>query len=142
LKIIFAANRTLPLVAIVYHSLLKLSELPADAWVLLRKPAKGNPAAFETFVAEWCGPLGISVEWRTPDTGSNRSGTYERDVSMVRAADKLIAYFDPATPLGENTGTGHLVERAIEEETLCEAYIWEPQINRLSLLGSVEKDQV
>jgi hypothetical protein len=118
---------------------MKLAALPADAWVLLRKPASGNPAAYETFVAELCGSLGISVEWRTPDTGSNRSGTYERDVTMIRAADLLIAYFDPATPLGENTGTGHLVERAIEEDTDCEAYIWEPHVNRLDLLGSIEK---
>jgi len=139
LIVIFAANRSLPLAAVANHTLMQLAALPMDAWVMLRKPASGKPAAYEILVAELCGSLGISVEWRQPDVGKNRSGTYERDVSMVRAADKLVAYFDPETPLGENTGTGHLVQRAIEEDRPVEAYIWEPQVNRLDLLGSIDK---
>jgi hypothetical protein len=138
-RFILAANRSLPIAAVANHTLMKLAALPMDAWVLLRKPVSGNPAAYETFVAQLCGDLGISVEWFAPDPeGHGRSSVYERDVRMARAADGAICYFDPDTPM--DGGTGHVAERCIEEDTPVECFVWEPTVNRLDLIGSIEKN--
>lgn len=145
LRFVFAANHTIPLPQIANALVRRLAELPMRSTVLLRESLHEGVAPFEKLAAELCDTLGIRYEWRKPDPGG-RASVYNRDVSMVRSADHVVTYFDPATPM--QGGTGHIIDRAIEEEVTCEAWaVCPPEAGSstwsgdLVRIGEVEVDE-
>lgn len=122
----------MPIAFIGNHLVRELAVLPLEAVVLLRKPKTRPPAAFEAVVSEVCRDLQITVEWFAPE-GRGREATYKRDVEMVRAADRVIGYFDGDAPM--EGGTGHVMERAYIEGKPCQAWVWDRPEEALGWLG-------
>lgn len=120
MRVIFAAARRVPLVMIGEHLVHQLASLPMEATVVLRAARNGQPQAFERLAAELCESLSIPVEWAKPE-GRGRESTFNRDVAMVRAADRLVVYVHDDY-IDEPSGTWHVIERAISEDLSAEAY--------------------
>ncbi len=132
MRVVFAANRALPLRVIANHLVRTLAELPMNATVLLRKPLRGKKAPFEEMCGDLCAALGLAVEWFQPEPGG-RQKTYSRDVDMVTSADKVIAYFAGHETL--ESGTGHVMEVGIQSELPVMAYVWDEPSDALDWLG-------
>jgi hypothetical protein len=52
--------------------------------------------------------------------GPSRGGTFVRDLSLIKDADKIIAIFAPDRIM--EGGTGHIVNKALDERKEVEAY--------------------
>jgi hypothetical protein len=134
-KIVFAGSRTLPLDGdLASHILALLIEYdPAATTVLLRKPTNRPLRAFEALVAGLATALGIRSETREPGPGG-RKATFVRDIDLVEAADRVLAFF----PAGEEMdgGTGHVVETAQNQAKPVIAYVVEN--GQVRWLGGLE----
>ena len=86
---------------------------PADSTLILRRGNKSDPGLFEQVMAKLAQTLWLSVEWSMPDPELGRSGTFVRDVELVRKVDLVLAYFDTTEMSG---GTAHVVEKAIDQD--------------------------
>lgn len=120
MKVIFAAARRVPLAMIGEHLVHQLAGLPMEATVVLRAARNGQPQAFERLAAELCESLSVPVEWAKPN-GRGREATFNRDVTMVREADRLVIYVHDDYA-NEASGTWHVIERAISEDKEASAY--------------------
>lgn len=121
MKVCFAGSRSLELNGVVaQHILNMLVALPKHTeTILLRSPLHTPPRPFEALVASLAEVLSLGVEWWAPEPGG-RGQVYLRDVSMVAAADEIVAFF----PEGDEMmgGTGHVVDMAIAQEKKVRAY--------------------
>jgi len=125
-----------PLMGIVdkaLDSLLVVGD-PKPPQILLRRPLKATPGAFEVLVSIAANARGYDVRWCYPDRRGGREGTYVRDVHMVGMADLVLAFFTPGSLM--NGGTGHVVEKAIDKDIPVQAY--EIDEKGLRWVGSVE----
>ena len=104
-----------------------------NATVLLRKPLRGKPAAFEALVAQTASALDLAVEWFVPEPGG-RHKVFSRDVDMVTSADKVIAYF-ASHEHNVDSGTAHVMEIGIQSELPVMAYVWDEPSDALDWLG-------
>ena len=59
-----------------------------------------------------------------------------RDVEMVRMADEVIVFLDPATLHDERTGTSHVLDKALDQHKKSMAY--SAADNHLVFVGSAE----
>lgn len=91
-----------------------LREYPEGTVFLTR--ARGR---FDTFVSVAAETLGYVVV-RFPSPGGSRN--WDRDVAMAHEADEAVAFFDPATLHDMNTGTGHLVEKLLDQRKRVRAF--------------------
>ena len=57
-----------------------------------------------------------------------------RDVEMVRMADEVIVFLDPATLHDERTGTSHVLDKALDQHKKSVA--WSAANNHLVFVGS------
>lgn len=104
---------------VVLNELMELSAND-EIDVLLRRPRSKPINPFERLVAELATTLGCEVTWFTPRLGG-RVATFGRDIDLVSRADEVVAYF----PDGEEMtgGTGHVVEKAMDQECPVRAYV-------------------
>jgi len=104
---------------VVLDELIELSTTD-EIDILLRKPLFKDTSPFERLVAELATTLGCGVTWFRPRAGG-REGVFGRDIDLVSSADEVIAYF----PDGEEMtgGTGHVVEKALDQECPVRAYV-------------------
>lgn len=137
MKVLFAGSRSLELNGrVAAHLFAKLHGLydPArPVTVLLRKPTARPLRPFEALVSSIATALGYEVKTFSPGPGG-RAATFSRDVEAVAAADRVIAYF-PADDEMEG-GTGHVVDKALDQERPCEAYVLDG--DEIRLFGSGE----
>lgn len=91
-----------------------LREYPEGTIFLTR--AKGR---FDTFVSIAVEHLGYAVV-RFASPGGSRN--WDRDVEMVGQADEVVAFFDPDTLSDMNTGTAHVVEKALDKKKRVRAF--------------------
>lgn len=87
--------------------------------MLLRSGNRSDPGLFEQVMAKLAQTLWLNVEWVRPDPELGRSGTFLRDVELVRKADLVLAYFDTTSMSG---GTAHVVEKAQDQDV--PVYAW------------------
>ena len=64
--------------------------------------------------------------------GPSRGGAYVRDLNLINDADKIIAIFAPDRVM--EGGTGHIVNKALDERKEVEAYTIDEQ-GELVLVG-------
>lgn len=122
-KIAFVGSSTLNVVKVALTVADMLGRLPRDAIILLRKPAKGSPGSFETFMAGVCEVMHLQTEWLVPDMKiGGRESVYYRDYSIVEEADAVVALFDPDRVM--EGGTGHVVEAALAKLVPVYAYTY------------------
>jgi hypothetical protein len=108
-----------------------------DVTLLLRHPLNGSAKPFEAALAYrvLSRHRHAAIVWCKPDLKHpGRAGTYVRDVHMVESADLVIAFFTPDSLM--RGGTGHVVEKAWEQEKPVIAY--ELDGNHLRWVGSVD----
>ena len=73
----------------------------------------------DQFVRASCEYLGR--EFTVYDTeGPSRGGAFVRDLKLINDADKIIALFHPGRVM--EGGTGHIVNKALDERKEVEAY--------------------
>lgn len=118
-NIVIAASRTVPVHIALGYVAHELAALPPGSSVFLRKPTKRPASRFEMGVAVMATKLDLLVRWWEPGPGG-RQATFLRDVSMVSAADEVLAYFTEAEVM--TGGTGHVIDKALDQAKTCRAY--------------------
>lgn len=119
MKLVVVASRKVdPAVAVAY-ALPEVAKMPPESTIFLRKPTAKAAHRFELAMAVGAINMGVGVRWWSPGPGG-RSATFLRDVSMVEAADGVLAYFAEDSEMGG--GTGHVVDKALDQNKPCRAY--------------------
>lgn len=136
MKIAVVGSSDLDPALIAHHLLKQLAALPAPSYVLLRRGQKTPPGPIEMLAESLCRQLEIGIEWREPQGGS-RSSVFNRDVSLVAAADAVWAYFKAERVM--DGGTGHVVEKALDQDR--PVYAWAPIDGEMKDVGSHEPER-
>lgn len=113
---------------VAIHVVTLLAELPSGAEILVRRPLTRPLRPFEALVSALANSLGHEVTEYTPDPGG-RSQVFLRDVELVRDADEIIALFPDGDEM--SGGTGHVVDKAIDQKRPVRAYAVEAMGLRL-----------
>jgi hypothetical protein len=79
---------------------------------------RGSPG-FDEFAERVALLLGRKVIRYAAQGGSSN---WLRDVEMVRAADEVLAFLDPDTLHREDTGTAHVIEKALDQKKKVSSY--------------------
>ena len=87
--------------------------------VILRQPLHLPVRPFEALTSTLAESLGLGVDWFAPEPGG-RAKVFLRDVEMVQAADQVIAFFPDGDEM--TGGTGHVVEKALDQKKPVRAY--------------------
>lgn len=121
----------------VTPSLMQLvATLPSSTIVLLRGPRNQKPNPFERTVQELCEMRELLVLYVVPEAGRNRVGTFVRDVELVASADTVIVFLAPdEDPLGDS-GTAHVLQKAIDQSRPLYAYTVGP--DGLEWIGGID----
>jgi hypothetical protein len=100
-------------------------ELGAEVVDLMRAYPDGTVfltrggGVFDTFVASVGPAIGYAV-LTYPSPGG--SANWDRDVALVKDADEVMAFLDPETLHDTNTGTAHVIEKALDQKKKVMAY--------------------
>ena len=121
MNLVLAASTTIPLKDVLPHIWGAVSPLPEGSWVHLRKPTKKPASPFELAVAGIAAQCDVNVRWWMPGPGG-RQATFARDVQMVEAADEVLVFFTEGEEMHPQRGTGHVVEKALDQGKRCRAY--------------------
>lgn len=113
-------------VCIVGSTVFPLSpELGGEVVDLMREYPEGTvfltrgSAGFDTFVMTVCEML----DWpcrRYPSEGGSKN--WDRDVKIVKDADEVLVFLDPATLDDQNTGTAHILAKALDQKKKTRAF--------------------
>jgi hypothetical protein len=114
-RIVVVGSRTFPLDAEVGGQIVDiLRSYPQGTTVLTR-----GSAGFDTFISRACDLIGMPVVVCASFGGPDN---FRRDAAMVAEADEVLAFFDPASLHNTNTGTAHVVEKALDQKKPTRAY--------------------
>lgn len=122
MKVAMVGPRTLPLKEYAGAILGEIARLPEGTSVLLRRGRTTDPGSFEQLVAQICAQLAIDVTWCTPDAGG-RAAVFERDIAMAEKADEVVAFFEEGKVMEGDSGTTHVVEKAIDADRVTNVYV-------------------
>ena len=76
-------------------------------------------AGFDTFLMAVCPIIGYTA-LAYPSPGGSKN--WDRDVALVKDADEVLCFFDPATMHDENSGTAHVATKALDQKKKTLAY--------------------
>jgi hypothetical protein len=96
---------------------------------IITRTTKAN--GIDAVVAGLCLMYGHPCEMYSME-GPSRGGAYVRDLNLINDADKIIAIFAPDRVM--EGGTGHIVNKALDERKEVEAYTIDEQ-GELVLVG-------
>ena len=119
MNLVLVASRSVDPAVAVPYALEEIAKLPEGSVIFLRKPTAKPARRFELALVVGATLLGVGVRWWEPGPGG-RKATFLRDVSMVGAADEVVAYFSEKAEM--DGGTGHVVEKALDQNRPCRAY--------------------
>jgi hypothetical protein len=132
-RVAVCGSRSFPLTTEVAAQVVELlRSYPAGTVFLTR-----GSAGFDEFVLAVCGLLELPCE-ALPSAGG--SANWDRDVAMVRAADEVVVFLDPDTLTDENTGTAHVLAKALDQRKKAMAY--SASGDRLVYVGSSDYEGV
>lgn len=114
-KVCVVGSSSFPLTVPVGAAVLDLLLAYPEGTVFL---TRGSPG-FDTFLLDACPQLGLPVEVR-PSRGG--AGNWDRDVALVRESDVVIVFLDPGSLHDENTGTSHVLDKALDAKKRTLAY--------------------
>lgn len=124
MKVVVAGSRSLPAGSSSFAFPL-LDVLTKDDKVLLRKPKHADANHFESIVAAYCRYRNVPYEWCEPnptEEAPGRASIYVRDNDMIDEADHVILFLSRDAAVAGNSGTYHLLERAIGSEVATDAF--------------------
>ena len=104
MRVAIIGSSTFPVVQCAVEIAQFIKTFPPDTEFLTR-----GAEGFDRFAAEAASIMGYKV---TKFPGKGGAFNFERDVDIVRLADRIEAFYD-AERIGEG-GTGHIVEKALD----------------------------
>ena len=114
-KVCVVGSRTFPLCPEVGAEIVDILRTYPQDTVFLTRGSEG----FDTFLMAVCPIIGYaSVSYPSKGFGDN----FRRDAQMAEEADEVIAFLDPASLTNMNTGTAHLIEKALDQKKPTRAY--------------------
>lgn len=125
MKIIIAGSRRLPAGSTTF-AFPVVDALKGDDTVLLRCPRFSEPQHFENVMAAYCRYKGVPYKWVKPEPTEESPGrvsVYVRDMDMVDEADRALLFFNQDEAVEGNSGTYHLLEKALSAEISVDAFI-------------------
>lgn len=114
-KVCLVGSTTFPLDAAVGAEIVDTMLACGEDTVFLTRGSKG----FDTFVLTVAPIIGRTALAYPSEGGSDN---FLRDIELVKDADEVLAFFDPATLHRTDTGTGHVVEVALNQGKPCKAF--------------------
>lgn len=124
MKVVVAGSRALPAGASSFAFPL-LDALTKDDWVLLRKPKYANANHFENIIAAYCRYRDVPIKWFEPNPTEEtpgRASIYVRDIDMIEEADRVLLFLTRDAAIAGNSGTYHLLEKALDAEVTIDAF--------------------
>lgn len=100
-------------------------EIGAEVVDLLRAYPDGTrfvtrgSEGFDRFVLRVAEVIGLHVDVYPSAGGSTN---FDRDVAIVRDADEVLVFLDPRTLHRTDTGTSHVLEKALDQRKKVAAY--------------------
>jgi hypothetical protein len=114
-KVCLVGSTTFPLDAAVGAEIVDTMLAFGDDVAFLTRGSKG----FDQFVMTVAPLVGRTCLAYPSEGGADN---FVRDIELVRDADEILAFFDPATLHREDTGTGHVVETALNQKKPVRAF--------------------
>ena len=129
MKVVMVGSTTFPLNPDIAAEVIDLMRAYPEGTVFQTRGSAG----FDQFLAVAADILGYAVvTW--PASGG--ADNFHRDAEMVKTADEVIVFLDPKTIHREDTGTAHLMEKALDQKKPTRAY--SAHGHRLVYVGSNE----
>ena len=114
-KVVFCGSRSFPIDAELGGEVVSLMRTyPADTIFLVR-----GSHGFDQFVQRVADIIGYECEKFDSRGGGDN---FRRDADMVREADEVVVFLDPASLSNDNTGTAHIIEKALDQKKPTRAY--------------------
>jgi hypothetical protein len=114
-KVVVVGSRSFPITPKIGAAVVELIQsYPPDTVILTR-----GSSGFDTFVMRACEIIGYPVAV-FPSTGGGDN--FRRDADMVRESDEVLVFMDPHSLVDMNTGTAHVVEKALDQKKPTKAY--------------------
>ena len=111
-KVAIVGNRSFPLTPAIGAQIVDIIREMGDVTILTR-----GSEGLDDFISRACGVLDIAcVLYRLQ--GKN----WDRDVALVRDADEVVVFLDPSSLTDENTGTSHVLAKALDQRKRTQAY--------------------
>ncbi len=114
-KAVIVGSTTFPMTAPVLAEVIDIVRSLPEGTMLLTRGSKG----FDTTIQTAAILLGIPCFGYPAGGGSDN---FLRDIELVKDGDEVLAFFDPDSLHDPNTGTGHVVEMALNAEKPVRAY--------------------
>jgi len=114
-KIAIVGSRTFPIDPVIGKAIVEVMLEYGDEATFL---TRGSPG-FDTFIIHVAPIIGRKC-FAYPAHGG--PDNFLRDIELVKDADEVIAFFDPATLSDPTTGTAHVVEKALDQKKTVRAY--------------------
>lgn len=108
-------SRSFPLTPEVGTEIVNLLRAYPAGTLILTRGSEG----FDTFVMRAAEIMEMPV---VPFPSAGGGDNFRRDADMVREADEVIAFLDPNSLRNMNTGTAHVVEKALDQKKPTRAY--------------------
>jgi hypothetical protein len=124
MKVIIAGSRNLPQGASTF-AFPVIDALGEDDTVLLRSPKFAEPGHFEKVIAAYCRYKDVRFKWAKPQPDEDNPGrvsVYVRDMDMVAEADSALLFFSRGDAVSGNSGTYHLLEKALDADIKVDAF--------------------
>jgi len=125
MKVIIAGSRKLPQGSSTF-AFPVVDALGEDDTVLLRSPKYGEPGHFERIIAAYCRYRDVAFKWIKPrptEENPGRVSVYLRDLDMVEEADAALLFFNEDEAQEGNSGTYHLLEKALDASIRTDAFV-------------------
>jgi len=124
MKMIVAGSRSLPAGSASF-AFPVLDALEEGDSVLLRKPKNADPSHFENIIAAYCRYRDVPYTFFEPQPTEEfpgRASVYVRDVDMAKEADRALIFLLYTDAVAGNSGTYHLMEKAIDAGGIVDAF--------------------
>lgn len=126
LRILIAGSRKVKPAWVIGAVTELMNQLPPTTF-LLRTGLGTKPGPIEGMCWILAFYTDHQVDWCVPEEGRNRTGTFVRDIAMVDKSDAVIVFLHPdEDPLGD-TGTAHILQKALDANRPLFAYTAGPE---------------
>lgn len=115
LRVAVCGSRSFPLSVAVATEVVNILRAYPEGTVFLTRGSEG----FDQFVLRACELLEVPVEVRTASGGASN---WDRDVALVRDSTEVLVFLDPGSLHNENTGTSHVLAKALDQKKRTQAY--------------------
>jgi hypothetical protein len=114
-KIVVVGSRSFPLDAQLGGEVVDILRAYPKGTTVLTRGSEG----FDQFISRACEIIGIPVVL-CPSFGG--PDNFRRDAAMVADADEVLVFLDPDSLTDMNTGTAHVLSKALDQKKPTRAY--------------------